>query len=116
MAGRKSSRSAASRNRVSNQHASKVQAGHGKNEFVSFFPDSTAVIDETPDAQGGWSAEEMFKRNKQLGVASTFKDDLTQYTTYDFNISYHFIFLLFLDVFLWVMKNKLLKLLELHEK
>jgi hypothetical protein len=30
---------------------------------------------------GGWSVEDMFKTNENLGVRSTFKTDLTQYTT-----------------------------------
>jgi hypothetical protein len=37
--------------------------------------------DMTQQNRGGWSVEEMFKTNQSLGVQSTFKDDLTQYTT-----------------------------------
>ena len=42
-----------------------------------------AIIDDMAPAVGrrGWSVEEMFRMNKKLGVASTYKDDLTQYTT-----------------------------------
>jgi hypothetical protein len=32
-------------------------------------------------AGGGWSVEEMFNANKELGVVSNFEDDLSQYTT-----------------------------------
>uniref|UniRef100_A0A914YHV9 Uncharacterized protein n=1 Tax=Panagrolaimus superbus TaxID=310955 RepID=A0A914YHV9_9BILA len=43
------------------------------------------VTDDTTTqvSRGGWSVEDMFRTNQNLGVQSTFKDDLTQYTTYD---------------------------------
>uniref|UniRef100_A0AC34F4C9 LsmAD domain-containing protein n=1 Tax=Panagrolaimus sp. ES5 TaxID=591445 RepID=A0AC34F4C9_9BILA len=40
-----------------------------------------AVADDTQVSRGGWSVEEMFRKNQSLGVQTTYKDDLTQYTT-----------------------------------
>lgn len=42
--------------------------------------ESTETFDNT-EGKGGWSVEEMFKKNQSLGVCTTYKDDLTQYTT-----------------------------------
>lgn len=35
-----------------------------------------------PKNQGGWCVEDMYKANSELGVVSSFKADLSQYTTF----------------------------------
>uniref|UniRef100_A0A7E4ZZK8 LsmAD domain-containing protein n=1 Tax=Panagrellus redivivus TaxID=6233 RepID=A0A7E4ZZK8_PANRE len=42
--------------------------------------DDSLGADEAEN-NGGWSVEEMFEQNTKLGVKSTFKEDLTKYTT-----------------------------------
>lgn len=69
----------------SNHHSTTTESnndGEDLQEFTHWVGDDGASMhDDSNVNHGGWSVEEMFKTNQSLGVHSTFKDDLTQYTT-----------------------------------
>uniref|UniRef100_A0AC34FY15 LsmAD domain-containing protein n=1 Tax=Panagrolaimus sp. ES5 TaxID=591445 RepID=A0AC34FY15_9BILA len=63
-----------------NDEPSQEQEAEDLQKFTHW-GENVAEDTTTQVSRGGWSVEEMFRTNQSLGVQSTFKDDLTQYTT-----------------------------------
>lgn len=58
-------------------------SSNSENNEKVYLPNQHARYPKTNNGRGkdGWSADEMFNANKELGVKSSFVDDLSQYTT-----------------------------------